>query len=94
MVAMDVGVPTSYTYDLVGRLSALSHDLGGAATTHDVTYGLTYNPASQIATRSTSNDTYAYTAELDVDRNYTVNGLNQYSSAGPATFLYDGNELR
>jgi RHS repeat-associated protein len=91
MAAMAGGVPTTYTYDPVGRLSALSHNLGGTATTHDVTYGFTYNPASQIATRSTSNDTYAYTAELDVDRNYTVNGLNQYSSAGPATFLYDGN---
>jgi RHS repeat-associated protein len=85
------GVPTSYNYDPAGRLSALSHNLGGAATTHDVTYTLGYNPASQIGSRSTSNDIYAYTAELDVDRNYTVNGLNQYSSAGPATFLYDPN---
>ncbi len=94
MASMAVGVPTTYTYDPVGRLSNLAHNLGGAATTHDVTYGMTYNPASQIATRSTSNDAYAYTAELDVDRSYTVNGLNQYSNVSTNTggaFGYDLN---
>jgi RHS repeat-associated protein len=94
MAVMGVGVPTIYTYDPVGRLSSLAHNLGGTATTHDVTYGMTYNAASQIATRTTSNDVYAYTAELDVDRGYTVNGLNQYTgistNAGGA-FGYDPN---
>jgi RHS repeat-associated protein len=94
MAGMAVGVPTTYTYDPVGRLSALSHNLGGTATTQDVTYGMTYNPASQIATRSTSNDAYVYTAELDVDRNYTVNGLNQYTGVSTnigGAFGYDAN---
>jgi RHS repeat-associated protein len=94
MASMAVGVPTTYTYDPVGRLSSLAHNLGGTATTHDVTYAMTYNSASQIATRSTSNDAYAYTAELDVDRSYTVNGLNQYTGISTNTggaFGYDLN---
>jgi RHS repeat-associated protein len=85
------GVPTSYNYDPAGRLASLAHDLDGAATANDVTYTLGYTPASQIGTRTVSNDIYAYTAEFDVERNYTVNGLNQYSNAGPATFAYDAN---
>jgi RHS repeat-associated protein len=83
------GPVSSFAYDPVGRLSALSHDLSGTAS--DVTHSLGYNPASQISERTTSNDAYAYTGELDVDRVYAANGLNQYTSAGPATFTYDAN---
>ena len=54
MASMAVGVPTTYTYDPVGRLSNLAHNLGGTATTHDVSYGMTYNPASQIQRRAVS----------------------------------------
>jgi YD repeat-containing protein len=31
------------------------------------------------------------TGGVNVARNYTVNGLNQYLSAGPASFAYDAN---
>jgi RHS repeat-associated protein len=85
------GVPTSYAYDAVGRLNSFAHNLGGTATTHDVTYTMGYNPASQMETRTTSNDLYVYTGAYTVNRNYAVNGLNQYTSAGPATFSYDDN---
>jgi RHS repeat-associated protein len=85
------GVPTSYGYDSVGRLNSFAHNLGGTATTHDVSYTMGYNPASQMETRTTSNDLYAYTGAYAVNRNYAVNGLNQYTSAGPATFIYDDN---
>jgi RHS repeat-associated protein len=83
------GPVSSLTYDPVGRLSALSHNLTGTAS--DITHTLSYNPASQIAERTNSNDAYAYTGELDVDRTYAANGLNQYTSAGPANFTYDAN---
>ena len=85
------GVPTTYSYDGVGRLSTLAHNLGGTATTQDVTYTLGYNPASQLTTRTTSNDSYVYTGGVNVNRTYAVNGLNQYTSAGPATFTYELN---
>lgn len=82
-------VAIGYGYDAVSRLASLSHDPAG--TTHDVTSAFTYNPASQIVTRSRSNPLYAFTGHVSVDRNYTVNGLNQYLTAGPATFGYDAN---
>ena len=85
------GVPTTSGYDTVGRLTSLAHNLGGTATTQDVTYTLGYNPASQVVTQTTSNDSYAYGGAVNVNRNYGVNGLNQYTSAGPATFTYDAN---
>jgi RHS repeat-associated protein len=63
-----------------------------AGTTNDVSYGLgQYNPAGQIGQISTSNDAYVWTDAVNVNRNYAVNGLNQYESAGPAVFSYDAN---
>jgi RHS repeat-associated protein len=70
-------------------LSTLEHNLTG--TTQDAWYAFNYNPANQISARTISNQTYVYTGDYDVDRNYIVNGLNQYDSAGPATFTYDAN---
>ena len=79
----------TYGYDPIDRLSSLSHDLGG--TSSDQTLGFTYSPSSQISSRSSSNDSYAYAGSADVNRNYTANGLNQYTTAGTATFTYDTN---
>jgi RHS repeat-associated protein len=83
------GSNSHYGYDPVGRLNALTQDISGTA--YDVTYGFAYNPASQMATRSTSNDAFVYTGDVNVNRSYAVNGLNQYTSAGPASFSYDAN---
>ena len=76
---------TNYGYDAVGRLNALAH------TSLGLSYSYGYNPASQMVTRTISNDAYVYTGDVNVNRNYAVNGLNQYTSAGPATFGYDAN---
>lgn len=73
----------------LGRVSALAHDLGG--TSGDITISFGYNQASQIVTRARSNDAYVFGQEANVARTYAVNGLNQYLSAGTATFCYDGN---
>jgi RHS repeat-associated protein len=78
----------SYGYDPVGRLATLTRDLAGSG---DQVLGFTYNPASQIATRSSTNDAYAWTGSYAVNRPYATNGLNQYGSAGDATFAYDAN---
>lgn len=83
------GQTTSFGYDAVSRPNLLGHDLGGTA--QDVSYSFAYNPASQITVRSTSNDAYVYTGDVNVNRNYAVNGLNQYVTAGAATFSYDAN---
>jgi len=79
----------SYSYDPVSRLSGLGHDLAGTGSDQGLTFA--YNPASQIVTRTSANDAYASNTALNVSRSYTANGLNQYTTAGPATFTYDAN---
>jgi RHS repeat-associated protein len=80
---------TYYTSDAVGRLNSISHDLGGTA--QDVSFTFGYNPASQIFSRTRSNDSYAWGGAYNVSRGYSVNGLNQYTVAGGTTFAYDAN---
>jgi RHS repeat-associated protein len=82
------GTVTSYAYDPASRLSSLTHDFAGTA--HDVTSSFTYNAASQIASRTRSNDLFAWNGALVVDRPYTSNGLNQHSLSGVTTLGYDG----
>ena len=78
-----------YGYDGLGRLSALNRDLAGTGADQGLAFA--WNAASQIRTRSSSNDSYAWAGHYAVDRSYTANGLNQYGAAGGATFDYDLN---
>lgn len=82
-------VTTSYAYDTASRLKTLSDDL--ASTASDVSSGFAYNPASQTVSKSRSNDLYAFTGYTTLSRSYTTNGLNQYATAGSASFTYDAN---
>ena len=84
------GGDTNYGYDSLGRLNNISHHRP-VVSVPDVNLALTYNPAGQIRTHSTSNDAYVWAEQENAARTYTVNGLNQYLSAGPATFTYDSN---
>ncbi len=81
------GVVISYGYDPVSRLSSLGADVAGTA--NDLTLGYSYNPASQITSTTRSNNAFSWTGAVDVARNYTTNGLNQYSAATGTTFGYD-----
>jgi len=80
---------SAYRYDSAGRLASLTNDLGGRAA--DQVLGFEYNAASQIVARTGSNDALASATAYNVGRSYSVNGLNQYTSAGPAAFAYDAN---
>jgi YD repeat-containing protein len=82
------GTVTSYAFDPVSRLSSLSHDSLG--TVEDVTTSFTYNPAGGIASSVRSNDIYRWNGHYNVDRPYTVNGLNQLTAAGTTALSYDG----
>lgn len=83
-------VTTTLGYDTVSRPTNWTDDLAG--TTSDVTSTFAYNPASQIVTKTRSNDAYRFTGYVTITpRPYTVNGLNQYATAGSATFNYDDN---
>jgi hypothetical protein len=81
------GTVRSYGYDAVSRLASLAEDLSG--TTYDQTLSFTHNVAGQIATNTRSNDLYAWTGHYNVNRNYTANGLNQYTASGAITPTYD-----
>jgi RHS repeat-associated protein len=80
---------SSFLYDTAARLATLSHDLAG--TTRDVGFTFARNAASQIVSQTRDNDAYAWTGGVAVNRTYTRNGLNQYLTAGPASFAYDSN---
>ena len=80
---------TAYGYDSISRLATLTDDLSGTSADDTTTFG--YNPASQITLRTRTNDAYVYGADGVLARTYTVNGLNQYLSAGAASFTYDSN---
>jgi RHS repeat-associated protein len=84
-----MGAFRSWNFGTSGRLESLGHDLGGATADQTQTFG--YNYASQIVTRTSSNDALVSNSAYPVSRNYAVNGLNQYTSAGPASFTYDAN---
>lgn len=79
----------TFDYDAAGRLDQIVIDLHG--TSRDVTWDYTRNPASQILTETQSNDAYSWDGHVTVNRTYTTNGLNQYTSAGGASFTYDAN---
>ena len=87
-IARGNGTSTSYGYDSVSRLTSLGQDLGGS--TYDFTHAFAYNPASQIASVTRSNDQYAWAGHANVNRGYTVNGLNQATVAGSTSIGHDG----
>lgn len=83
------GPATGFAYDGISRLSSYWYSLNSSSYNATTTFG--YNPASQITSRTRDNDAYAFTGYVNVNRGYARNGLNQYTSAGPATFGYDPN---
>lgn len=83
------GAVRSDDYDAISRPSILTHDLNGTTADQTLTFG--YNPASQMITRTESNDAYKNTIPDGVTRNYNVNGLNQYTSVAGASHIYDAN---
>lgn len=80
---------TWFGYDPAQRLTSFSQDLNG--TSYDSGTYFNLNPASQIITQTRTNDLYAWTGHVNVSRNYTANGLNEYSQVGGVTFGYDGS---
>ena len=82
------GTTTGYTYDAVSRLASLTQDL--ANSSYDFTNSFSYNPAGQITSLTRPNDTYAWDGHYNVDRPYTVDGLNRMTAAGATGLGYDG----
>jgi RHS repeat-associated protein len=81
------GAVTSYQYDPVSRLDSMTHDF--ASTTHDLTLGFAYNPASQILSTLRSNDLYSWNGHGSGTTSSTANGLNQLATHAGGTPTYD-----
>jgi RHS repeat-associated protein len=86
----------TYGWDNAGRLTSQSDNF--VSGSGNVAWTLGYTPASQIQTDTRNNSSYAFaTSQVGtVNRDYTTNGLNQYSktsTAGTTTasFTYDNN---
>jgi RHS repeat-associated protein len=84
------GVSTGYGYDAASRLTSLANNPNNNGA-YANTYGFGYNPASQINSLSKSNNSFVFNGAYNVSRGYSVNGLNQYTQAGSASFVYDAN---
>jgi RHS repeat-associated protein len=79
-------VMSAYGYDTASRLQSLAV----TNTTQNQTLTLGYNAASQVLTRTSTNAAYAWPGLFNVDRGYTINGLNQIASTTtPSTLTYD-----
>ena len=63
------------------------------STASDITFGYGYTASGQLSHITRDNETYAWDGQPanPYTRNYTTNGLNQYESAGSASFCYDAN---
>ncbi len=84
------GATTGYDYDPISRLELLTHDLDGTGTGSDVAMDFDYNPASQIVTRTLTNEAYEFPLTSSV-KSYSVNGRNQYTQVGGTTHSWDAN---
>lgn len=81
---------SGYGYNTIGLPSSLNHNLSG--TTADITFGFTYNPASQITYLTASTDSYHHSSATSGEQgSYIPNGLNQYSKVNGKTLSYDSN---
>src|SRR3546814_1053969 len=80
------GSVQSFAYDAASRLSTLTNNLGGSATTHDLTQTFAYNPAGQIASVARSNDAYAWQAHYNVDRSRTEEHTSELQSLMRSTY--------
>lgn len=95
-IAFGNGTARSFAYDTAGRPSGVNIDLAGTGADQVIgrigTTGtaVAYNPAGQITLIAHSNDSYAWTAHSNVERDYASNGLNEYTTAGSASLSYDG----
>ncbi|MCV2218108.1 RHS repeat-associated core domain-containing protein [Thauera sp. Sel9] len=86
-VTLGNGTTTSYGYGAQGSMSSLAHNLTGTA--QDVSYSYTRNQVQEFVGLSWTNDLYQWMGYANGTKNYTSNGLNQYTAAAGSTLTYD-----
>ena len=70
------GVTTAYGYDGADRLTSLSHSFP-ASSQSTVSYGFSYTPGSQLASRTVNNSGYVWPASLAQAQSKSFDGLNR-----------------
>jgi len=85
-IARGNGVSSSLGYDSASRLQSLSHTPTGSG--QSLTLGFGYTLASQLKTRTSSNALYDW-IQPGINRSYTPDGLNRYSSVSGGSYAYD-----
>ena len=80
---------STFTYAPAGPVQSIAHNFADTANDMTLTYG--HNPANQITTLTRSNDVYALAVQPPYSRNFTTNGLNQYTAVGAAAVTHDAN---
>lgn len=81
------GTSAGYGYSARGDLTDHDHVFAGAG----VSYDFSYNGVGQTLNKQVSDAAYGWVAPDASTENYTVNGLNQYTSMKGASPTYDGN---
>jgi RHS repeat-associated protein len=79
---------------VLGHDEALRNDsyyITNNASPQDVVWFFHHNPAGQVTQEDRDKDAYAWTGQANVTRNYTTNGLNQYTADSSATYGFDAN---
>jgi YD repeat-containing protein len=91
------GAGTGFGYDGMSRLTGLTQSFTGPATNNNTTT-FTRNPASQITSRTQSNDAvYSFTgassgsAGTPLNRTNTMDGLNRVTAVNSNPYGYDTN---
>jgi RHS repeat-associated protein len=83
------GTSTSYGYGAQAGLASMLHNLGGSA--QDNSWSYTRNQAQELNAHSWSNDLYQWNGFSNGNRNYSSNGLNQYTAVAGAALSHDAN---
>ena len=80
------GTTTSYGYDTASSLTTLGHDVAGTSLDATVTFG--YTLASQLNSRSTTNNALGWWTAPSKTQAYVADGLNRYTSVNGTTYRY------
>lgn len=91
-VTRNNGVVTNYDFDDYLRLTSLTTDIGGTATSDDYAESMSYNSANQIKRKAitTENANYHFTKSVGAESS-PANGLNQLTSWAGHRITHDTN---
>ncbi len=80
------GMCTTYGYDAVSNMNSLN--ITPAASGTNMGFG-NFSPANEIGQKTNSNDAFAWTQGANVNRSYSVDGLNRYTAVAGGAMGYD-----